>query len=114
VIKAMRVHSGADIQALSPFHIDFHLLDSYAPGVRGGSGETFAWELARGHAGKVPLILSGGLNPDNVGAAIAAVHPYAVDVATGVELAPGRKDPQKLDAFAEAVRATAVESIAAP
>jgi phosphoribosylanthranilate isomerase len=114
VIKATGVHSGADIQALSAFHTDFHLLDSYSPGVRGGSGSTFTWELARGHRGKVPLILSGGLNPDNVAAAITAVRPYAVDVASGVELAPGRKDPHKLEAFAQAVRATAAESITAP
>lgn len=113
VIKAVRVHSGADIQAVSQFHTDFHLLDSYSPGLRGGTGETFAWELARGHAGKVPLILSGGLSPENVAAAITAVRPYAVDVASGVELSPGRKDPQKLEAFADAVRSTAADAIAA-
>ncbi len=105
VIKAMRVRSRADIQALSSFHTDYHLLDSYAPGRPGGTGETFAWELARAHRGSVPMILSGGLNPDNVGEAIAAVRPFAVDVASGVETSPGRKDPDKLLAFAAAVRA---------
>ena len=105
VIKAMRVRSGADIQALSSFHTDYHLLDSYAPGRPGGTGETFAWELARAHRGTPPLILSGGLNPDNVGDAIAAVRPFAVDVASGVETRPGHKDPGKLLAFAAAVRA---------
>ena len=60
----------------------------------------------RAHRG-VPLILSGGLTPDNVADAIAVVHPFAVDVASGVELAPGRKDPAKLEAFAAAVRAAA-------
>jgi phosphoribosylanthranilate isomerase len=103
VIKAGRVRSGADIQALSPFHTDFHLLDSYAPGLRGGTGETFAWELVRAHRSKVPVILSGGLRPDNVADAIAEVRPYAVDVASGVEIAPGHKDPAKLEAFAAAV-----------
>ncbi len=109
VIKAARVRSRADIQALAAYHTDLHLLDSYLRGVPGGTGETFAWELARDHGGAVPLILSGGLNSDNVGAAIAAVHPYAVDVATGVEDAgrPSRKDPAKLIAFAAAVSATA-------
>jgi phosphoribosylanthranilate isomerase len=107
VIKAARVRSGADIQALAAFHTDFHLLDSYARGVPGGTGETFAWDLARAHGGGVPLILSGGLTADNVAQAIAAVRPYAVDVASGVELAPGRKDPAKLEAFAAAVRAAA-------
>jgi phosphoribosylanthranilate isomerase len=107
VIKAMRVRSGADIQALSPFHTDYHLLDSYTPGLPGGTGETFAWDLARGHRGTTPMILSGGLTPDNVAHAIDVVRPFAVDVASGVELAPGRKDPAKLEAFAEAVRTTA-------
>jgi len=104
VIKAARVRGRADIQALAPFHTDFHLLDSYMENVPGGTGETFAWELARGRAGGAPLILSGGLVPDNVAAAIEAVSPFAVDVATGVELSPGRKDPEKLRAFAAAVR----------
>jgi phosphoribosylanthranilate isomerase len=109
VIKAARVRSGAEIQGLAPFHTDFHLLDSYIPGLPGGTGETFAWELARGHHGSIPLILSGGLGPGNVAAAIAEVQPYAVDVASGVELAPGRKDPAKLAAFAAAVGAAPAE-----
>jgi phosphoribosylanthranilate isomerase len=112
VIKAMRVRSGADIQALAAFHTDFHLLDSYSLAKRGGTGETFAWEIAQAHRGSVPVILSGGLNPDNVAQAIAAVRPFAVDVASGVELSPGRKDPDRLDAFAAAVRATAPTAVA--
>jgi phosphoribosylanthranilate isomerase len=108
VIKAMRVRSLADIQALAAFHTDFHLLDSYRPGLRGGTGETFSWELARAHRGSVPVILSGGLTPENVGDAIAAVRPFAVDVASGVEFSPGRKDPGKMEAFAAAVASSAV------
>jgi phosphoribosylanthranilate isomerase len=110
VIKAARVSSGADIQALTPFHTDYHMLDSYRAGSPGGTGETFAWELIRAHRGDVPLILSGGLTSANVAGAIAEVHPFAVDVASGVELEPGRKDPEKLEAFAAAVR----DSAAAP
>jgi phosphoribosylanthranilate isomerase len=106
VIKTARVRSGADIQALSAFHTDFHLLDSYRKGVPGGTGETFAWELARSHPGNVPMILSGGLNPGNVSDAIGAVRPYAVDVASGVEATPGHKDHDKLHAFAQAVAGT--------
>ena len=113
VIKAARVRSGADIQALSAFHTDFHLLDSYARGIPGGTGETFAWELARAHSADVPVILSGGLRPDNVGEAIAAVRPYAVDVASGVELSPGRKDHDKLSAFAAAVAAAGPSVVSA-
>jgi phosphoribosylanthranilate isomerase len=103
VIKAVRVRSGADVQALAAFHTDYHLLDSYTAGVPGGTGETFAWEIARAHRGATPVILSGGLNPDNVADAISAVRPFAVDVASGVELEPGRKDPARLEAFAAAV-----------
>jgi phosphoribosylanthranilate isomerase len=103
VIKAVRVRSRADIQALVPFHTDYHLLDSYVPDRPGGSGETFEWELARAHRGPVPMILSGGLTPDNVARAIEVVQPFAVDVASGVEAAPGRKDPAKLEQFANQV-----------
>jgi phosphoribosylanthranilate isomerase len=106
VIKAMRVRSGADIQALAGFHTDYHLLDSYMKGVPGGTGETFAWDLAREHRGPAPVILSGGLTPDNVAEAIEVVRPFAVDVASGTEPTggpPTRKDPDKLEAFAAAV-----------
>jgi phosphoribosylanthranilate isomerase len=115
VIKAVRVQSNADIQLLAPFHTAFHLLDSYIPGVPGGTGETFAWELAvehrriappKGKGQRVPLILSGGLTPENVGEAIAVVRPFAVDVASGVESAPGYKDHDRMRAFAEAVAAS--------
>jgi len=105
VIKAVRVRSGADVRGLAAFHTDYHLLDSYTAGVPGGTGETFSWEIARTHRGKTPLILSGGLTPENVADAIEAVRPFAVDVASGVESSPGRKDPEKLQAFAQAVRA---------
>jgi phosphoribosylanthranilate isomerase len=113
VIKAARVRSGADVRGLAAFHTDYHLLDSYTAGVPGGTGETFSWEIARAHRGRIPVILSGGLAPDNVANAIAAVHPYAVDVASGVERQPGRKDPAKLAAFAAAVHSAGV-AVAAP
>jgi phosphoribosylanthranilate isomerase len=104
VIKAVRVRSGADVQALAAFHTDYHLLDSYTAGLPGGTGETFAWDIAHSHRGRIPVILSGGLKSDNVADAIAAVRPFAVDVASGVERRPGKKDPDKLSAFAAAVR----------
>jgi phosphoribosylanthranilate isomerase len=111
IIKAARVHSGADIQSLAPFHTDYHLLDSFVPGVPGGTGETFAWELARRRRGGPPIILSGGLTPENVAGAVATVRPYAVDVATGVESAPGRKDPERLRAFAAAVQGAVAPAV---
>jgi phosphoribosylanthranilate isomerase len=107
VIKAVRVRSGADVQALAAFHTDYHLLDSYAAGLPGGTGETFAWEIARTHRGRTPVILSGGLTAENVAQGIQAVGPFAVDVASGTEASPGVKDPEKIRAFADAVRSSA-------
>jgi len=99
VIKAVRVATGADLQDLERFHTDYHLLDAAAPGQRGGAGHTWNWALAARHRSDVPVILSGGLTPETVAEGIAAVRPYAVDVASGVEAAPGVKDPDKLAAF---------------
>ena len=99
VIKAVRVASAADLQDLERFHTDFHLLDTAARGKRGGTGETWDWALAARRRRKIPAILSGGLTAENVAAGIAAVDPYAVDVASGVEAAPGIKDPAKLAEF---------------
>jgi phosphoribosylanthranilate isomerase len=113
VIKAARVRSGEDIQHLEAFHTDFHLLDAYKAGRWGGTGDVFDWDLVRARRSNVPLILSGGLTPENVRDAVAAVHPFAVDVASGTESAPGVKDPEKLRAFAEAVHeATRAEATA--
>ncbi len=106
VIKAARVRGRADVQALHAFRTDYHLLDAYVPGHPGGTGETFEWELASEHPRDRPLILSGGLVPGNVRDAIAAVRPFAVDVASGVELEPGVKDHRQMTAFAQAVRAS--------
>ncbi len=106
VIKASRVRSKATLQAAAAFHGDFHLLDAHVEGVPGGTGQTIDWELVRRHHLTAPVILSGGLNPDNVGAAIQTAAPFAVDAASGTESSPGVKDPDKLIAFARAVRAT--------
>jgi phosphoribosylanthranilate isomerase len=105
VIKAARVRDAAQVQALRAYRTDFHLLDAHSDRAPGGTGESFDWELAHLHPGNPPLILSGGLTPDNVGQAIAAVRPFAVDTASGTEAAPGRKDPAKLTAFFRAVEA---------
>jgi phosphoribosylanthranilate isomerase len=105
VIKAARVHDAAQVRALRAYHTDLHLLDAHSPRAPGGTGESFDWELARLHPGAPPVILSGGLTPDNVGQAIEAAAPFAVDTASGTEAAPGRKDPAKLIAFFRAVEA---------
>jgi phosphoribosylanthranilate isomerase len=105
IIKAIRVASGAEIRELERFHTDLHLLDAAVRGVRGGSGQSWDWALAGMRRSAVPLILSGGLTPDNVAEGIATVHPWAVDVSSGVEAAPGIKDPARLEAFFAAVAA---------
>lgn len=105
VIKVARVQHRSDVQALRAFRTDYHLLDAYVADQPGGTGETFAWDLVASHRRDRPVLLSGGLTPDNVGEAIAAAHPWGVDVASGVERAPGIKDHARMDAFSEAVRA---------
>jgi phosphoribosylanthranilate isomerase len=103
IIKAIPAKDPAAIRRLSAFHIDYHMLDAHVPGQRGGTGTTFQWDLVRHHTREVPLILSGGLTPDNVAEGIAATRPFAVDTASGTEATPGRKDPAKLQAFFRAV-----------
>jgi phosphoribosylanthranilate isomerase len=112
VIKAAQISGAGDVRALERFHVDYHLLDARsrsprARGLRGGTGETFDWDLLRVRRSSAPLILSGGLHSGNVVEAIAAAAPYAVDTASGTEAAPGRKDAAKLAAFFDAVRSTA-------
>ncbi|MBK5219038.1 MAG: phosphoribosylanthranilate isomerase [Thermoleophilia bacterium] len=99
VIKAIHVASAADIHAAEVYRTDFHLFDKRGKGLWGGSGESFDWELLRGHRSDVPDILAGGLRPENVAEAIAVTQPYAVDVASGVEAEPGIKDHAAMIAF---------------
>jgi phosphoribosylanthranilate isomerase len=109
VAKAAQVADAGDIRDLERFHVDFHLLDArparaQARSLRGGTGETFDWSLVRGRRSDVPLIVSGGLDAQNICEAIAVSRPYAVDTASGTEAAPGRKDERRLRAFFEAAR----------
>jgi phosphoribosylanthranilate isomerase len=104
VIKAIHVASAADIHAAEAYRTDFHLFDKRGKGLWGGTGQSFDWELLRGHRSEVPEILAGGLRPDNVAAAIAVTQPHAVDVASGVEAEPGRKDHAAMAAFFEATQ----------
>lgn len=108
VIKAARVREKAHVQAIDAFRsVDAHLLDHYAPGVPGGTGQTFDWSLTSERRSEVPLVLAGGLTAENVEAGIVATRPWAVDVSSGVESAPGVKDPELVEAFISAVRASA-------
>jgi phosphoribosylanthranilate isomerase len=109
VIKALRVRSGADIRVAEAYRTDFHLLDAHRPGTSGGTGETFDWELLAGRRSDVPLILAGGLTPENVADGVAAARPFAVDVATGVEAEPGVKDHALMAKFVESAQKGSVD-----
>jgi phosphoribosylanthranilate isomerase len=106
VWKAFRVADAASLAVVAGYSVvDAVLLDSYSPASRGGTGQAFDWSLAR-EAKKLGrrLILSGGLNPANVRDAIAAVQPDGVDVSSGVEISPGRKDHEKVREFVRRCR----------
>lgn len=100
VYKAVRIQDIHSLQVLPDFKTDAWLLDSFVPGKPGGTGATFNWALAV-EAKKLgrPIILAGGLTPENVGEAVVTVKPYAVDVSSGVEASPGKKDRGKVRAF---------------
>jgi phosphoribosylanthranilate isomerase len=99
VIKAIRVRTSADLDQARSYRTDFHLLDAHREGMPGGTGETFDWSLLRKRKGKAKTILAGGLIPANVAEAITTVRPWAVDVASGVESAPGIKDHELMSEF---------------
>lgn len=105
VIKAFRMQGAETLRQLADYNVDAWLLDSYEAGTPGGTGMIFNWDLARQakDEGK-PIILAGGLNPENVAEAIHETWPYAVDVASGVEIEKGRKDTALVRRFIETVR----------
>ena len=106
-IKALRVGADYHVETAVAYDTDAVLLDAYVAGARGGTGHTFDWTLATLTRERVPrLFLAGGLNPDNVAAAVAAVRPYALDVCSGVETAPGRKSPELMRRFVEQVKSS--------
>jgi phosphoribosylanthranilate isomerase len=96
----------AELQALALFGPGrpAFLLDAHAPGLYGGTGQLADWEAAAALAARFPIFLAGGLTPENVAAAAAQVRPWGVDVASGVEAAPGKKDTAKMKAFVENAR----------
>ncbi len=104
-IKALRIKPDTQVESAMADYAAASgiLVDSYKPGVPGGTGETFDWSLLPASI-RHSLVLAGGLNPDNVADAIRTVKPCAVDVSGGVESAPGKKDRGKISAFIEAVR----------
>ncbi len=104
VIRALRVGEGFDPETMTAYPVETFLLDTAKAGLYGGTGETFDWTFAKGASSYGRIILSGGINPDNVAEAICSVRPYAVDCGSGVEAEPGRKDHKKVAAFFQAVR----------
>jgi phosphoribosylanthranilate isomerase len=110
VIKAVHVSSAADVHGAEAFRTDFHLFDRRGQGLWGGTGESFDWGLLAERRSNVPAILAGGLRPENVAEAIAVARPHAVDVASGVEAEPGRKDHAAMAAFFEAAQTASVSA----
>ena len=99
VIKTIKVGAAVDLEAMSRYHVAAFLLDSPARWSEGEAREPIPWALAREAAGRRPIILSAGLTPDNVADAARRVRPYGVDVNSGVEAHPGKKDPEKVRRF---------------
>lgn len=113
VIKAVRVRDVESLAGLGEYRVHAFLLDSYVKGAWGGTGQRFPWELGEGAKAHGPVILSGGLTPENVAEAVGRLRPYGVDVCSGVEAAPGRKDLDKVRAFIARVRASDAKQHAA-
>jgi phosphoribosylanthranilate isomerase len=104
-VKAFRIRNRDSLQALPKYATHAWLLDACTPGKVGGTGDQFDWDLAvEARLLGRPIFLAGGLTPANVGAAVAQVQPYGVDVSSGVEAAPGKKDHEKLKAFIRAAK----------
>lgn len=108
-LKAFRLRDAASLQQLERYQTDAFLLDAFSAGARGGTGETFNWDLAVAarRYGR-PIFLAGGLTPGNVALAVRTVQPFGVDVSSGVESAPGIKDAAKVRAFVAAAKAPPV------
>jgi len=103
-IKSFRVKDRHSLSPIPEYRVSAYLLDTYVKGKKGGTGETFNWDLAIEAKKYGRIIIAGGLTPGNVAEAIRRVQPYAVDVGSGVEAIPGKKDHAKIKAFIENVR----------
>lgn len=105
VIKAFRVKDRHSLSSIPEYKASAYLLDTYVKGKKGGTGEIFNWDLAAEAKKYGRIIIAGGLTPENVAQAVQHVGPYAVDVGSGVESSPGRKDHAKIRAFIENIKA---------
>ena len=104
VIKSFHVKKELQVlrNEIANYRVDAYLLDTFIKGKAGGTGQTFDWRIAEGLSQRI--ILAGGLTPDNIGTAIAQLQPYGVDVSSGVEKSPGKKDTNKIYSFVRQVR----------
>jgi len=107
VVKVIHIGTTFDVQSAEPYRglVAALLFDTHVTGIRGGTGKVFTWQDLHELPAWAPLFLAGGLDPRNVGEAIRALRPYAVDVSSGVESSPGHKDHGRVQAFTAAVRA---------
>lgn len=103
-MKAFRLKDKNDLKKINDYDTDFYLLDNFKTDSIGGTGESFDWKILKDFEILRPVILAGGLNSDNVGRAIKEIAPFGVDVSTGVEKFPGKKDPDLMKKFVENVR----------
>ncbi len=101
VIKAIRIKDEDSISEMQMYDVDTFLLDTYLDCAKGGTGKTFNWKYAEMAKKNGRIILSGGLNPSNIGDAVRQLKPYGVDVSSGVEISPGKKDHVKIREFIE-------------
>ena len=104
VIKAFRLKAKKDLKNINDYDVDFYMLDTYGPADFGGTGKSFDWKILEDHEFLKPVILSGGLNSSNVYKAIGEIAPYGVDVSSGVEARPGKKDYELMKKFVRNVR----------
>jgi len=100
IIKSFKVKDASSIEKVDDYdEVDYYLFDTYVKGIPGGTGKSFNWDILKGRQFKKGVFLAGGLTPKNVGAAVKKAAPYAVDVASGVEVSPGKKDYALLKEF---------------
>jgi phosphoribosylanthranilate isomerase len=104
VVKALRVRDEGSLSVLEDYAADMYLLDSWSAGARGGTGEPFDWTLAGDIKGYDNILVSGGITPENVGAALDFFEPYGVDASSSLERAPGEKDEERVRRFVSAAK----------
>ena len=107
VVKAFRLQTPEVLKTVATYRTSAWLLDSYSPAARGGTGDSFNWDWVNTSKLDRPVIIAGGLSPENAAACVTATRPYGLDVSSGVEISPGKKSSEKMTAFITAARQAA-------